>query len=91
MAQISIRVDDEVKQNAEQVCEEIGMSISTAINIYLKRLGREGRIPFEVKADRPNKETIEAMEEVLRMKQDPTIGKTYTDVESMMEELLYEV
>ncbi len=91
MAQISIRVDDEVKQNAEQVCEEIGMSISTAINIYLKRLSREGRIPFEVKADRPNKETIEAMEEVLRMKQDPTIGKTYTDVESMMEELLYEV
>ena len=51
MAQISIRVDDEVKQNAEQVCEEIGMSISTAINIYLKRLGREGRIPFEVSAD----------------------------------------
>ena len=84
MAQISIRVDDEVKQNAEQVCEEIGMSISTAINIYLKRLGREGRIPFEVKADRPNKETIEAMEDVL---QGRNLGKTFTSVEELMEDL----
>ena len=84
MAQISIRVDDEVKQNAEQVCEEIGMSISTAINIYLKRLGREGRIPFEVKADRPNKETIEAMEDVLHGR---NLGKTFTSVEELMEDL----
>ena len=84
MAQISIRVDDEVKQNAEQVCEEIGMSISTAINIYLKRLGREGRIPFEVKADRPNKETIDAMEDVLHGR---NLGKTFTSVEELMEDL----
>ena len=84
MAQISIRVDDEVKQNAEQVCEEIGMSISTAINIYLKRLGREGRIPFEVKADRPNKKTIEAMEDVLHGR---NLGKTFTSVEELMEDL----
>ena len=84
MAQISIRVDDEVKQNAEQVCEEIGMSISTAINIYLKRLSREGRIPFEVKADRPHKETIEAMEDVLHGR---NLGKTFTSVEELMEDL----
>ena len=51
MAQLSVRISDDVKRNAEQVCEDIGMSISTAINIYLKRLGREGRIPFEVSAD----------------------------------------
>lgn len=51
MAQISLRVDDDVKRRAEQVCEEIGMSMSTAINIYLKKLGRERRIPFEVAAD----------------------------------------
>lgn len=51
MAQISLRVDDTVKRNAEQVCEDIGISMSTAINIYLKKLGRERRIPFEVAAD----------------------------------------
>lgn len=51
MAQISLRIDDEVERSAEQVCADIGMSLSTAINIYLKKLGRERRIPFKVKAD----------------------------------------
>lgn len=51
MAQISVRVDDDVKKSAEQACADIGMSMSTAINIYLKKLGREKRIPFEVSAD----------------------------------------
>ncbi|MDL2300852.1 type II toxin-antitoxin system RelB/DinJ family antitoxin [Lachnospiraceae bacterium OttesenSCG-928-D06] len=51
MALISLRVDDEVKRSAEKVCDEIGISMSTAITIYLKKLGRERRIPFEVSAD----------------------------------------
>lgn len=51
MTQISLRVDDEVKRKAEEACEEMGLSLSAAINIYLKKLGRERRIPFEVSAD----------------------------------------
>lgn len=51
MAQISLRIEDDVKKKAEQACADIGMSLSTAINIYLKKLGRERRIPFEVSAD----------------------------------------
>ena len=51
MSQISLRVDDNVKRQAESVCAEIGMPLSTAINIYLKRLGRERRVPFDVSAD----------------------------------------
>jgi len=51
MAQISLRVDDDVKEQAEQVCVDIGISMSAAINIFLKKLGREHRIPFEVSAD----------------------------------------
>ena len=51
MAQISLRVDDEVKRSAEQIFDDIGMSMSTAINIFLKKVARERRIPFEVSAD----------------------------------------
>lgn len=51
MAQISLRIDDDVKKSAEQVCADIGISMSTAITIYLKKLGREKRIPFELSAD----------------------------------------
>lgn len=51
MAQISIRIDDEIKRGAEQTLEEIGLSMSTAINIFLKKVVREQRIPFELTAD----------------------------------------
>ena len=51
MAQINIRVDDEIKKQAEIVCNDIGISLSSAINIYLKKLGREYKIPFELSAD----------------------------------------
>ena len=41
MAQISLRIDDEVKRSAEQVYADIGITLSTAINIYLQKLGRK--------------------------------------------------
>lgn len=51
MAQISLRVDDDVKRGAEQTFNDIGLSMSTAINIFLKKVARERRIPFELSAD----------------------------------------
>ena len=51
MAQISIRVDDDVKRNAEEILDAIGLSMSTAINVFLKAVARENRIPFELTAD----------------------------------------
>lgn len=51
MAKISLCVDDEVKQNAEKVLDTIGLSMSAAINIFLKTVARENRIPFELSAD----------------------------------------
>ena len=51
MAQISIRVDDDVKRNAERILEDIGLSMSTAINIFLKAVVRENKIPFVLSAE----------------------------------------
>ena len=51
MAQISLRVDDELKRDAEKTLNDIGLSMSTAINIFLKTVVRENRIPFELSAD----------------------------------------
>ena len=63
MAQISLRVDDEVKRDAERTLNDIGLSMSTAINIFLKTVVRENRIPFELSAD-PfyNRENIAELE-----------------------------
>ena len=51
MAQINLRVDDEIKRCAERTLEDIGLSMSAAINIFLKAVVRENRIPFELSAD----------------------------------------
>ncbi len=51
MAQLSMRIDDNVKKKAEIACEALGLTMSQAINIYLVKLGNEMRIPFEVSAD----------------------------------------
>ena len=51
MAQINLRVEDDVKARAEKMFDEIGLSMSTAINIFLKTAIRENRIPFELSAD----------------------------------------
>ena len=54
---------------------------------------RENRIPFEISTEIPNVETLEAIEEIRRMKEDPTLGKTYkietaADVHNMIEDML---
>lgn len=51
MAQISLRIDDDVKRGAEQALSDIGLSMSTAINVFLRKVARERRIPFELSAD----------------------------------------
>lgn len=53
-----------------------------------KQVIREQRIPFQISRDIPNAETIEALEEVRQMKQNPSLGISYMDVDEMMEELL---
>lgn len=85
---INIRIDRELKNQFEEFCANVGMSMSTAFTIFAKKVVREQRIPFEVGIEVPNGETIEAIQEVERMKADPTIGKTYNNVDAMMEDLL---
>jgi DNA-damage-inducible protein J len=51
MAQISLRIDDDVKRGAEETLDTIGLSMSAAITIFLKTVARERRIPFELSAD----------------------------------------
>lgn len=50
-ATVSIRLDEATKRDMESVCKDLGMSMSTAFNIFAKKMGRERRIPFEVSVD----------------------------------------
>lgn len=53
MAQVLVnfRLDEEDKKKMEEVCRELGMSMSTAFTIFAKKMSREKRIPFEVSVD----------------------------------------
>lgn len=58
---ISIRMDAELKSQADELFTELGMNISTAFNIFVRQSLREGGIPFDISLNRPNKETVAAM------------------------------
>lgn len=53
MTRINFRVDDKVKEDAENALKSMGMNMSTALNIYLVKIGKEKRIPFEISAEDP--------------------------------------
>jgi DNA-damage-inducible protein J len=82
----SVRMDSEVKYQCEELFSELGMNLTTAINVFLRQSLRVGGLPFEVKVDRPNKETIAAMREAERLAHDPK-AKRYSDVEEALREL----
>jgi DNA-damage-inducible protein J len=82
----SVRMDSEVKYQCEELFGELGMNLTTAINVFLRQSLRVGGLPFEVKVDRPNKETIAAMREAERLAHDPN-AKRYSDVEEALREL----
>ena len=83
---VSIRMDTELKAQADELFAELGMNLSTAFNIFVRQSLREGGIPFEIRTDRPNKETIAAMLEAENIAKDPNV-KGYTDLDEMFADL----
>ena len=83
---ICIRVDTELKSQAETLFSELGMNLTTAVTVFLRQAVRESRIPFEIKWERPSKETAAAMRDAATMARDPKV-KGYTDPEELFKEL----
>ena len=83
---ISIRMDSDLKAQADALFAELGMNLSTAFNIFVRQSLREGGIPFTITLDQPNKETISAMLEAERIAKDPSV-KGYTDLDELFADL----
>lgn len=62
-ANLNIRTDSDVKAAAEQLFEALGLTMSTAVNIFLRQAIRQGGLPFDVKINVPNEVTAAAIEE----------------------------
>ena len=82
----SVRMDSDIKKQCENLFSELGMNLTTAINVFLRQSLRVGGFPFDVKLEQPNRETIAAMREAERIVHDPDV-KHYSDVEEALREL----
>ncbi len=75
---INIRIDDKLKKEAEKLFNDLGMNMSSAINVFLKQSVREQKIPFEIRKEYPNYDTDST---------DYNDSKTYDSVDELFKEL----
>lgn len=81
---INIRVDKELKRSAEAIFSELGLNMSTAMNIFLRYSVSYGGIPFELRIQKPNADTISAMDDVNNNRD---LSKSFDSVKDLMEDL----
>ena len=83
----TIRLDTELRKEAEALFSDLGMSLATAFQIFLKQAIQEQGLPFPVKKKQPNKVTLAAMKEALEIAESLD-AKTYSSASEMMEDIL---
>ena len=83
---LCVRIDTELKAEAETLFNELGMTLTTAITVFFRQAVRESRIPFEIKWDRPNKETAAAMQYAATRGRSPK-ARSYEDPEELFRDL----
>ena len=82
----NINLDLELKKSAQELFADFGLDMTTAITMFLRQSVREQRIPFEIRREIPNKRTLEAMEEALRISRDDSV-KSYSTIEELKKAL----
>ncbi len=82
MTNLNIRTDKDVKAAAERIFEELGLNMTTAVNIFLRQSIRENGIPFDLRLDVPNETTAAAIAEGRRLAQDSN-AKGYSNMDDL--------
>jgi DNA-damage-inducible protein J len=79
-------MDSDIKKQCEALYGELGLNLTTAINVFLRQSLRAGGFPFDVRLEQPNRETVAAMLEAERIAKDPSV-KGYTDLDELFADL----
>ncbi len=88
---INVQVDSKDKELATNILKDLGLNMSTAINIFIKQIIKCDGLPFEVRNPRPNKELLDALKEgddILLLRKNT---KKYDSVKNLIEDLDSEV
>ena len=87
ISSINVRVDAELKSQAETLFADLGMNMTTAIVMFLKSAVSHDGLPFEVRRYRPNQETRAALAEYSEMKDNPSAYKRYDSIDDLLREV----
>ena len=87
---INVQVDAKDKEQATNILKDLGLNMSTFINMAIKQVIKNNGLPFEVSNPKPNKELLEALEEGEKIIQEVKDGKRkgYNNVNEMMRAIL---
>ena len=83
---LTVRIDSSLKDEAESLFKDLGMSLSTAFNIFLRQAVRMQAIPFSISRGITNRATLAAMREAERIAEDPEVPG-YRDRASLQKSL----
>ena len=84
---ITVRMDTELKKQAEELFSELGLSMSAAMTVFLKQAVYEHGIPFEIRRDVPNEETLAAMREADDIISGKIKTKSYKNARELFDDL----
>lgn len=79
---LNIRTDKAIKDQAEKIFNELGLTMTTAVNMFLRTAIRENGIPFELKLEIPNEATAAAIEEGRKLMADPSAPR-YSSIDAL--------
>lgn len=89
MTTIQIRTQEAVKKNAQQVLSELGIDMTTAINMYLVQIAKQGGIPFDILTE--NGMTLKAERQILEASEEARNSKeSYNSAAEMFDAILNE-
>ena len=86
-ANLNIRIDPQTKKGAEELFSTFGITISDAVNIFLRQSLMVGGLPFEMKQPRYNAETEAAMQEARDIMSGKKEAKSYSSTDKLLAEL----
>ncbi len=85
---ININVDSNIKKEATELFNSLGLNMSTAINLFLRKSINEGGIPFEIKISKPTRELKKALKEAKKIENGEILVKSFDNREDLKKALL---
>ena len=81
---LNIRIDEELKKQSEEIFNELGLTMSAALTVFLRQTVRSKGIPFDMRLNIPNEETIMAIQDVNLGR---NMSRPFSGVRELMEDL----